>query len=135
MSPNRFITSAIISSNTPGIEYKIIDAHDATNTQIIVSKTINGERFTYNFNGDVEDGSMELTYGMNELFDLPEGSYTRTIAPDCSYINIIPSQESETTSVPETREAWPVLNNDNNTTNNNNSQIIRTNDVFAIVEN
>ena len=127
MSPNRFITSAIISSNTPGIEYKIIDAHDATNTQIIVSKTINGERFTYNFNGDVEDGSMELTYGMNELFDLPEGSYTRTISPDCSYINIIPSRDGS--DVPETREAWPILNNDNN------SQVIRTNDVFAVVEN
>ena len=131
MSPNRFITSAVISSNTPGIEYKIIDAYDATNTQIIVSKTINGERFTYNFNGDVENGSMELTYGMNELFDLPRGSYTRTISPDCSYINIFPSNENETTFVPETRQAWPVSNNNDN----NNSQVIRTNDVFAVVEN
>ena len=129
MSPNIFITSAIISSNTPGIEYKIIDAHDETNTQIIVSKTINDERFTYNFNGDVEHGSMELTYGINELFDLPEGSYTRTISPDYSYINIFPSDGNETTFVPETRQAWPVSND------NNNSQVIRTNDVFAVVEN
>ena len=134
MSPNRFITSAIINSNTPGIEYRIIDAHDITNTQIIISKTIRGERYTYNFNGDVEDGTLELTYGMNELFNLPIGNYKRTIAPDCSYINIFPSDGSETTDVPETREAWPV-NNDNNTSNDNNSQVIRTNDVFAIVEN
>tara|TARA_B100001559_G_C16361204_1_gene557465 strand:+ start:435 stop:830 length:396 start_codon:yes stop_codon:yes gene_type:complete len=131
MSPtNRFTTSAIISSNTPGILYYIIDAHDITNTQIIVSKTIRGERRTYNFNGDVKDGTMELTYGMNELFDLPIGSYTRTISPDCSYINIFPSDETETTNVPETRQAWPI-NNDNN----NNSQAIRTNDVFAVIEN
>ena len=128
MSPT--ITSAIINSNTPGIEYRIIDAQGITNTQIIISKTIDGERYTYNFNGDVGDGTMELTYGMNELFNLPIGSYKRTIAPDCSYINIFPSDE--TTNVPETREAWPV-NNDNNA--NNNSQVIRTNDVFAIVEN
>lgn len=130
MSPtNRLITSVIISSNTPGIEYRIIDAHEITNTQIIISKTIDGERYTYNFNGDVEDGTMELTYGMNELFELPVGSYKRTIAPDCSYVNIFPSDGSET-DVPETREAWPVNNN-----TNNNSQVIRTNDVFAIVEN
>ena len=127
MSPNRHRSSAMISSNTPGIEYRIIDARDFTNTQIIVSKTIDGERYTYNFNGDVEDGTMQLTYGMNELFNLPEGSYTRTISPDCSYINIIPS--GETSDVPETRQAWPVSNNDNN------SQVIRTNEVFAIVEN
>lgn len=128
MSPSTFTTSAIINSNTPNIEYRIIDAHDITNTQIIVSKTIRGERFSYNFNGDVEDGTMELSYGMNELFGLPIGSYKRTIAPDCSYINIFPYDGSETTDVPETREAWPV-NNDSN------SQVIRTNDVFAIVEN
>tara|TARA_B100001173_G_C15872123_1_gene497723 strand:- start:79 stop:483 length:405 start_codon:yes stop_codon:yes gene_type:complete len=134
MSPtNRFTTSAIINSNTPGIEYRIIDSHDITNTQIIVSKTIRGERYSYNFNGDVEDATMELTYGMNKLFDLPIGSYKRTISPDCSYINIFPSDESET-SVPETREAWPV-NNDSNSNSSHNSQVIRTNDVFAIVEN
>ena len=136
MSPT--ITSVIISSNTPDIEYRIIDSHGITNTQIIISKTIRGERYTYNFNGDVEDGTLELTYGMNELFDLPIGSYKRTIAPDCSYINIFPSDE--TTDVPETREAWPVnndsnANNNNNTSNDNNLQVIRTNDVFAIVEN
>lgn len=134
MSPtNRFTTSAIINSNTPGILYYIIDAHDTTNTQIIVSKMIRGERRTYNFNGDVEDATIELTRGINELFELPIGSYKRTIAPDCSYINIFPSDESET-SVPETREAWPV-NNDRNSNSSHNSQVIRTNDVFAIVEN
>ena len=89
MSPT--ITSVIISSNTPGIGYRIIDAHGITNTQIIVSKTIRGERFSYNFNGDVEDnGTMKLAYGMNELFNLPIGNYKRTIAPDRSYINIFP---------------------------------------------
>jgi len=125
MSPT--ITSAIINSNTPGIEYRIIDAQGITNTQIIVSKTIHGERYSYNFNGDVEDDTMELNYGMHKLFDLPIGSYKRTISPDCSYINISPSDGRETT-VPETREAWPV-------NNNSDSQVIRTNDVFAIVEN
>ena len=126
-------TTAIINFNTPGIEYKIIEAEGITNTQIIVRKIIDGERYVYNFNGDVEEGKMELTYGLNKLFNLPRGSYKRVIAPDCSYINIFPSDESET-SVPETREAWPV-NNDSNSNSSHNSQVIRTNDVFAIVEN
>jgi hypothetical protein len=115
-------TSVIISSNTPGIGYKIIESEGITNTQIIVSKTINGERFTYNFNGDVEEGTMELTHGMNALFDLPRGSYKRVIAPDCSYINIVPDGEIEPPV--RVRAAWV-----------NNTETINTNDVFAIVEN
>lgn len=115
-------TSMIISSNTPGIQYRIIDARDATNTQIIVSKTIDGERYTYNFNGDVEEGTMELTYGMNDLFNLPRGNYKRVIAPDCSYINIIPDGEIEAPI--RVRAAWV-----------NNSETIDTNDIFAVVEN
>ena len=115
-------TSMIISSNTPGIEYKIIEAEGITNTQIIVRKIINGEKYVYNFNGDVEEGTMELTYGMNYLFNLPRGSYKRVIAPDCSYINIIPDGEIEAPI--RVRAAWA-----------NNSQSINTNDIFAVVEN
>ena len=105
-------TSTIISLNTPGIEYKIIEAYDPINIQIIVRKIINGERYVYNFNGDVEEHTMELTYGINKLFNLPKGSYKRVIAPDCSYINIIPDGEIED----------PV-------------RVINTKDIFAIVEN
>jgi len=115
-------TTAIINFNTPGIEYKIIEAEGITNTQIIVRKIIDGERYAYNFNGDVEEGTMELTYGMHKLFNLPMGSYKRVIAPDCSYINIIPDGEIEAPI--RVRAAWV-----------NNSQTINTNDIFAVVEN
>ena len=131
MSPTS--TSAIISENTPDILYTIIEGHNGIKPQIIISKSINDLRYTYNFNGEIEEATMELTYGMNLLFDLPEGRYKRTIAPDCSYINIFPYDESGTTNTPESSEVWPV-NNDNNLNNDTNSQIIRTNDVFAIIE-
>lgn len=115
-------TTAIINFNTPGIEYKIIEAEGITNTQIIVRKIIDGERYVYNFNGDVEEGKMELTYGLNKLFNLPRGSYKRVIAPDCSYINIFPDGEIE---APVRVRATSV----------NNTETISTNDIFAIVEN
>jgi hypothetical protein len=120
MSP--YQTSMIISSNTPGIEYKIIESQGITNTQIIVSKIIDGERYAYNFNGDVEEGTMELTYGMNHLFNLPIGSYKRVIAPEHSYINIIPNGEIRE---PVRVRAARV----------NNTETISTNDIITVVEN
>ena len=53
MSPTS--TSAIISENTPDILYTIIEGHNGIKPQIIISKSIDDLRYTYNFNGETKN--------------------------------------------------------------------------------
>ena len=147
MSPTN--PSFLFSPNTPNIEYKVIPACDCgIQPQIIISRVVGGIMRRWNFNAAIEESNMGLLCsGMDALFDIPRGHYKRIIAPDHSYINIFPTDNTNTETNHTVRDASntpnplearlnhaPIVAPDAEN-DQHGHEGISTNDIFAIVEN
>ncbi len=89
----------VITEQTPGYSTKIVPRFGATNTQLIISKIINGTNYIWNFNADVNNDCMgKIPKGMDALFNLQTLKwYKRSISVNSlSFkLNIIPMNNSE----------------------------------------